>query len=53
MISQTEIETLLKSLCRDQLVNLGVGDGVTRGWFRARDGRRTRPREYFRRCVWR
>ena len=36
MISQTEIETLLKSLCRDQLVNLGVGSGVNRGWFRAR-----------------
>ncbi len=36
MISQAEIENLLKSLCRDQLVNLGVGDGLNRGWFRAR-----------------
>ncbi len=36
MISQTEIETLLKILCRDQLVNLGVGTTSNRGWFRAK-----------------
>jgi hypothetical protein len=36
MISQTEIETWLKTLCRDQLVNLGVGEAGNRGWFRAR-----------------
>jgi hypothetical protein len=36
MISQTEIETLLKDLCRDQLVNLGVGTTANRGWFRAK-----------------
>ncbi len=36
MISQAEIEALLKNLCRDQLVNLGVGDALNRGWFRAR-----------------
>ncbi len=36
MISQTEIENLLKTLCGGQLVNLGVGDGVNRGWFRAK-----------------
>jgi len=35
MISQAEIEHLLKSLCRDQLVNLGVGETGNRGWFRA------------------
>ena len=35
MISQTELEDLLKNLCRDQVVNLGVGDAVSRGWFRA------------------
>ena len=32
MISQTEIETLLKSLCRDQLVNLGVGTAGNRDY---------------------
>jgi c-di-GMP-binding flagellar brake protein YcgR len=36
MISQAEIEALLKNLCRDQLVNLGVGEQRSRGWFRAR-----------------
>src|SRR5713226_1050159 len=35
MISQAELEALLKTLCRDQLVNLGVGDPISRGWFRA------------------
>src|SRR5258708_3731827 len=35
MISQAELESLLKTLCRDQLVNLGVGDPISRGWFRA------------------
>jgi hypothetical protein len=35
VISQTELETLLKNLCRDQVVNLGVGDPISRGWFRA------------------
>ena len=35
MISQAELENLLNNLCRDQLVNLGVGDAVNRGWFRA------------------
>src|SRR5258708_26910211 len=36
MISQGELESLLKTLCRDQLVNLGVGEPISRGWFRAR-----------------
>jgi hypothetical protein len=35
MISQSEIEDLLKTLARDELVNLGVGAADRRGWFRA------------------
>ena len=35
MISQTELEELLRTLTRDQRVNLGVGDAGRRGWFRA------------------
>jgi hypothetical protein len=35
MISQNELEELLKTLARDQRVNLGVGAADKRGWFRA------------------
>jgi len=35
MISQSELEELLKALARDEWVNLGVGDPRNRGWFRA------------------
>jgi c-di-GMP-binding flagellar brake protein YcgR len=35
MISQTELESALQNLPRDQRVNLGVGDPKRRGWFRA------------------
>jgi hypothetical protein len=35
MISQTELESLLETLTRDQRVNLGVGEAKHRGWFRA------------------
>jgi c-di-GMP-binding flagellar brake protein YcgR len=35
MISQSELEDLLKTLSRDQQVNLGVGAENKRGWFRA------------------
>src|SRR6266851_729985 len=35
MISQTELESLLETLARDQRVNLGIGEAKQRGWFRA------------------
>jgi c-di-GMP-binding flagellar brake protein YcgR len=35
IISQTELESLLETLARDQRVSLGVGDQKHRGWFRA------------------
>src|SRR5438105_7259706 len=35
MLSQAELEALLETLARDQVVNLGVGDPQHRGWFRA------------------
>jgi hypothetical protein len=35
MISRIDFEALLKTLARDQRVNLGVGDADRRGWFRA------------------
>src|SRR5260370_20687502 len=35
MISQTELQSLLETLARDQRVNLGIGEAKHRGWFRA------------------
>src|SRR5579859_2905834 len=35
MITETELQKLLKNLAPDQRVNLGVGDPDRRGWFRA------------------
>jgi hypothetical protein len=35
LISNLELQDLLKTLTRDQLVNLGVGDATRRAWFRA------------------
>src|SRR6202022_837380 len=34
-ITEWELADLLKTLARDQHVNLGVGDADRRGWFRA------------------
>jgi PilZ domain-containing protein len=36
VVSQSELEALLETLARDQIVNLGVGDEPQRAWFRAR-----------------
>jgi len=35
MITQSELEALLETLARDQRVNVGVGEGRHRAWFRA------------------
>lgn len=35
MITQAELEALLETLARDQRVNVGIGDGRHRAWYRA------------------
>jgi hypothetical protein len=36
VVNQAELEALLETLARDQIVNLGVGEAGKRGWYRAR-----------------